>query len=167
MKEMRPIESIAETIRQTRPFDTEGTELVLTLVRAAELVGGRVDRPVAATGISGAQYNVLRILRGSPEGLPTREVCGRMVTRAPNLTRLVDKLEAKGLLARIRSDEDRRVVTLRITDEGLRLVASLSEPIQTATLDAVRGLGPEEQSELIRLLNRLRAPLERGKETKP
>jgi DNA-binding MarR family transcriptional regulator len=161
---MRDVTTMAETIRQTKPFDSPATELVLTLFRVADLVGLRAYEPVRGSGISSAQYNVLRILRGSPNGLQTREVCRRMVTRAPNLTRLVDKLETKGLLARTRSTEDRRVVTLRITSKGLDLLESLDGPVLEATLDAARGLGSEHPATLIHLLNRLRAPLERGKE---
>jgi DNA-binding MarR family transcriptional regulator len=153
-------ETIRETIKQTRPFDSVKTELVLTLMRTTDRVQEAANRSIVAAGLSGAQYNVLRILRGCPPGLQTHEVCGRMVARAPNITRLVDKLEKKGLLTRSRSRKDRRVVTLRITRAGLRLLETLETPIRTATHQATAGLDDGETARLLVLLNRLCAPLE-------
>jgi len=80
--------------------------------------------------LSGTQYNVLRILRGSPEGLPCGEVGSRMITRDPDVTRLLDRLEKRRLITRCRETKDRRMVMARITPEGLKLLTRLDEPVE-------------------------------------
>lgn len=153
--------SIRQSIQQRRPFASPEVEPFLTLARAWEVVAERANVPIRAAGLSVPQYNVLRILRGAePEGLQTYEVAQRMVTRAPNITRLVDKLEAAALLTRTRSTEDRRVVLLRITAQGMQLLDRLDGPMGASVKDAMRGLGATELEELRRLLDRLRGPLE-------
>jgi DNA-binding MarR family transcriptional regulator len=153
--------SIRDAIRQNKPFDSLQTEVLLTLMRTADLLVERSHRPLCEAGLTTAQYNVLRILRGAgTDGLQTYQVAERLVTRAPNITRLVDKLEAKGLLSRLRSREDRRVVQLRVTDVGLQLLAELDAPVTAAAKEALRGLDETELRELCQRLDRLRQPLE-------
>jgi DNA-binding MarR family transcriptional regulator len=154
------MDTIREAIRQQRPFDPGETEVLLTLIRTAERVTCIATRPLEPALLSTAQYNVLRILRGSPEGLQTHDLASRLVSRAPNITRLVDKLEGKGLLTRSRSKEDRRVVLVRITEPGLERLRILDDPIRRSIVEAMRGLTRDEQSRLCDLLNRLREPLE-------
>src|SRR5260370_7202334 len=91
--------------------------------------------------LSGTQYNVLRILRGSPEGLTCGEIASRMITRDPDITRLLDRLEKRGLISRCRETKDRRMVMARITPEGLKLLAGLDEPVQTAHPKQLAHLG--------------------------
>ena len=153
--------SIRNAIRQRKPFDSLETEVLLTLMRTTDLVVDRAHRPLCEKGLTPAQYNVLRILRGAgAEGLQTYQVAERLVTRAPNITRLVDKLERKGLLERERSHADRRVVQLRISDAGLAMLAGLDAPVAEAVRTALRGLPEGELRELCRSLDRLRRPLE-------
>ena len=162
--------SIRESIQQRRPFASAEMESFLTLSRAWDMVAERGHRPILEAGVSVPQYNVLRILRGAePEGLQTYQVVERMVNRAPNITRLVDRLEAGGLLTRTRSREDRRVVRLRITAEGLTLLAGLDLPVDQSVKAAMRGLDAAGLRELQLLLDRLREPLEqkRGERTAP
>jgi DNA-binding MarR family transcriptional regulator len=109
----RPL-SLKQAIKQTQEFQSEQVEALLTLIWAQDRIAQVANQPLRNVDLSSAQYNVLRILRGSPDGLPTREVVERMVTRAPNITRLVDKLEAKGYLKRRRISCDRRVIHLQI-----------------------------------------------------
>jgi DNA-binding MarR family transcriptional regulator len=137
--------SIRQSIQQVRPFTSDEQESFLTLARAWEVVAERAREPISAAGLSVPQYNVLRILRGAePEGLQTYEVAQRMVTRAPNITRLVDKLEAAALLTRTRSTEDRRVVRLRISSQGMQVLDRLDGPVDASVKDAMRGLGATE-----------------------
>src|SRR5216684_836991 len=82
--------------------------------------------------LSATQYNVLRILRGSPDGLPCGEIASRMITRDPDITRLLDRLEKRGLILRSRQTKDRRMVLARITPDGLKLLARLDEPVGDA-----------------------------------
>ena len=127
----------------------------LDLVRAHERLTGEFADLFREHGLTAAQYNVLRILRGSPGGLETHEVVERMVARAPNITRLVDKREKKRYLRRERPRSDRRVITLHITREGLEVVELLRAPLAKRTAEAMSNLSPSEIEELIRLLNRL------------
>jgi DNA-binding MarR family transcriptional regulator len=107
--------------------------------------------------ISSTQYNVLRILRGSPEGLPCGEIANRMITRDPDITRLLDRLEKRGLISRCRQTKDRRMVMVRITPEGLKLLARLDEPVQEGHRRQLGHLGRERLLALTELLQAARA----------
>src|SRR5215813_929716 len=104
--------------------------LFLDLLRTCDLLSRRPAQLLKTQDLSPTQYNVLRILRGSPEGLPCGEIASRMVTRDPDVTRLLDRMEKRGLISRSRDTKDRRNVIGRITLEGLNLLARLDEPIQ-------------------------------------
>lgn len=117
-------------LKQKVPFSHPEEELLLSLVRTVEGLKKRVDLLMDAHGLSGPQYNVLRILRGSePTGLPCGEIGARMVTRDSDITRILDRLEKRGWSTRTRNRDDRRVVMARITTKGLSLLKSLDEPI--------------------------------------
>ena len=155
------VKSIRQSIQQGKPFPSVGTEALIALIRTADLVADAVGQSLADANLSMQQYNVLRILRGSgAEGLRTYEVVPRMVSRAPNITRLVDKLEEKGLLERTRSKSDRRAIRLRLTRAGLRLIDRLDDAVTVADAQAMRGLSEAELRRLVGLLDRLRHPLE-------
>src|SRR5581483_10329175 len=100
----------------------------LDLARTTEMLSWPLIQLLKTEDLSPPQYNVLRILRGSPDGLPCSEIGGRMITRDPDITRLLDRLEKRSLIARGRDENDRRVVLTRITPEGLALLARLDEP---------------------------------------
>lgn len=160
---MRGNEDLRKQIDQRKPFPSEQSELVIGMLFTLDRVLETAHAPLRSHDLSGEQYNVLRILRGAgPEGMATYTVVRRMVSRAPNITRLVDKLQQKGLLRRSRSDVDRRVTTLRITDEGLRLLGELDEPTEESTVRAMRGLDGEEREALQTLLRKIREPLDGG-----
>lgn len=147
-------------IRQNKPFRSRQQEALLGLLRTAALIKRRDARLVEAHGISPEQYNVLRILRGAgPEGLPVLDIAGRMIEPSPAITRLLDKLEKKRLVQRVRCPEDRRQVLCTITMDGLELLASLDEPVDQAAKNSLR-LGRDDLDRLIRLLDRIRAGLD-------
>jgi DNA-binding MarR family transcriptional regulator len=128
------------------------------LIRTADLVRRVVGRVLEPYDITVQQYNVLRILRGAGEqGLPTLEIGLRMVEHAPGVTRLLDRLETKGLVRRQRCPEDRRQVLCWLTPAGAELVEKLDEPVDSADAEAVAMLGPEDQERLLRLLDAVRA----------
>ena len=103
----------------------------VALWRTADTLSRAGEGLLKAHELSSTQYNVLRILRGAGEkGLSCREIGERLITRDPDITRLLDRLEARSLLARARETGDRRVVKTRITAEGLRLLEQLDEPVQ-------------------------------------
>lgn len=125
-----PAKRLSDEIQQTKPFSSLAEEAFLNLQRTAEALDRNLSETLKSFGITGTQYNVLRILRGAePQGLPCSEIASRMVTRDPDVTRLLDRLDKGGLVTRERSAEDRRVVTTRITTRGLELLASLDRPV--------------------------------------
>src|ERR1700751_3453197 len=104
----------------------------LDLLRTCDLLSRGPAQFLKSEDLSPTQYNVLRILRGAPAGLPCGEIASRMITRDPDITRLLDRLEKRGLIERWRGAKDRRLVMARISPDGLKLVARLDDPIQAA-----------------------------------
>ncbi len=102
----------------------------MELVRTADRLSRGPDQILREYDLSPAPYNVLRILRGAPEGLLCGEIAARMITREPDITRLLDRLEKRGFLRRRRDEHDRRRVTVRITASGLDLLSRLEVPIR-------------------------------------
>jgi DNA-binding MarR family transcriptional regulator len=147
-------------IRQSRPFSSAAEEAGLSLLRTTDRFSRRIAAVVEPHGITAQQYNVLRILRGSHPGrLPTLEIAERMIEQAPGITRLLDRLEAKALVARERCDEDRRRVYCSITPSGLELLAKLDRPIAAQARSSMAALSDSETRQLIQLLDKLRAGL--------
>src|SRR3984893_17532624 len=124
----------------------------LDLLRATDMLSRGLITVLKAEDLSATQYNVLRILRGSPEGLPCGEIGSRMITRDPDITRLLDRLEKRELISRCRETKDRRMVMARITPEGLKLLARLDEPVQTAHRKQLGHLGRGRVRALTELL---------------
>ena len=131
---------------------------MLGLLRTADAVKRSLAQVVEPHGITPQQYNVLRILSGAgPDGLPTLTIGERMVEQTPGVTRLVDRLERKGLVARTPCTKDRRRVFCRITEKGLELLAELDEPVNRWDAQAVSALAPADLASLIGLLDRVRS----------
>lgn len=128
--------------------------LFVELVRTSDRLSRAPAQLLREYRLSPAPYNVLRILRGSPDGLLCGEIATRMVTREPDITRLLDRLEKRGLLHRCREDADRRRVLVRITDDGLALLSQLDGPIQQLHRQQLGQLGPGRLRELTELLER-------------
>jgi DNA-binding MarR family transcriptional regulator len=110
------------------------------------------DWVLKAEDLSLTQYNVLRILRGAPQGLPCGEIARRMVTRDPDVTRLLDRMEKRSLISRSRESRDRRLVLARITPEGLKLVNRLDEPVQKTLRKQLGHMGKDRLRALAELL---------------
>lgn len=144
---------LREEIKQQRPFQSLEQEALLNVLRTADVLMQRLTAVLKPFKLSHSQYNVLRILRGAgPDGLACREISERMISRDPDITRLLDRLEARGLVARTRDEKDRRVVTARITPEGLRLLEALDEPIAEVDRQPLQHLGEQRLRTLIELL---------------
>lgn len=123
-------EALKQRIKQAR-FESPVQEALLNLMVATDHVRTRLDRLCAGHSITHGQYNVLRILRGVyPEGHPRGEIASRLLERAPDVTRLVDRLERQGLVGRDRSADDRRLSITRITRKGLRLLDKMSPQLE-------------------------------------
>jgi DNA-binding MarR family transcriptional regulator len=160
---VNPQPSLAAEIRKKLPFTSPVEEAFLNLLRTASLLQAPSEQLFKQHGISPAKYNILRILRGSKitgesadHGLPSLEIADRMVTRVPDITRLVDGLEIDGLVLRTRCTEDRRVVYVGITAQGLNLLERLDEPLMQQHQTLMSKLTAEELAELNRLLVKAR-----------
>jgi DNA-binding MarR family transcriptional regulator len=153
----KPPSRLQQEIKQNKPFRSTAQEASLGLLRTVDVLRRRMAALIEPHGITGQQYNVLRILRGAgSEGLPTLEIAERMIEQAPGITRLLDRLETKGLVHRERCPEDRRQVTCRITSTGLTLLGRLDQVVNEADESVMGGLNVSEQKQLIRLLDRIR-----------
>ena len=129
----------------------------LYLLRTCDLLSRGPAQVLKTEDLSPTQYNVLRILRGSPGGLLCGEIAGRMITRDPDITRLLDRLEKTGLISRCRETRDRRMVMARITPEGLKLLDRLDEPVEAAHRRQLGHLGKQRLRALAQLLEAARA----------
>lgn len=129
------------------------------LLRTTDLLSRRLALVLKGADLSPTQYNVLRILRGAPEGLACGEIADRMITRDPDVTRLLDRLEKRGLIARSRESKDRRMVLTRITPEGLTALAELDQPIQDLHREQLGHLGRNRLGALSELLQLVRKDL--------
>ena len=147
-------------IQQKRPIRLLEEETSLNIARTADLLEQKVGDVLRSRGLSPTQYNVLRILRGAgAAGVGCKDIASRMVTRDPDVTRLMDRLEKRGLLTRDRDKEDRRVVVHKLTPAGLDLVNAIDEPLDAAHQAAMRHMSRAKLRELIGLLEELREGL--------
>jgi DNA-binding MarR family transcriptional regulator len=159
--------TLQRELRQTKPFASPAEEATVGLLRTCDLLRRALGAVTGPRGITLQQYNVLRILRGAgPAGLPTLEIGTRMVEEAPGVTRLLDRLERKGLARRRRSSEDARRVLCRITGPGLRLLSALDRPMRRAGAAFFAPLREDDTRRLIRLLDDVRTPHSHGGQTK-
>jgi DNA-binding MarR family transcriptional regulator len=131
-------------------------EAFLELCRTTEMLSRSLATLLKSEDLSATQYNVLRILRGAPEGLPCGEIANRMITRDPDITRLLDRLEKRTLISRCRENKDRRTVMARITPNGLKLLAAIDEPVQDAHRGKLGHLGCQRLKQLMELLQAAR-----------
>ncbi len=148
---------LQQEIQQTKPFPTREAEAFLNLLRSADFLMQGVTEALKPAGLTPTQYNILRILRGAgPDGLACRDIGERLITRDPDLTRLLDRMEQRGLVTRNREDRDRRVVTVRIAPEGLETLNRLDQPLQELQRKQFQKLDEPRIQLLIELLESLR-----------
>ncbi|HET7704675.1 MAG TPA: MarR family transcriptional regulator [Thermoanaerobaculia bacterium] len=144
-------------IKQKRPFASLQEEVVLGMMRTADQLAVPMNEILRRTDLSLSQYNVLRILRGSAgEGLSCGDISERMVRRDPDLTRLLDRLEKRGLVTRSRSTTDRRVVLAEIAPEGLRLLESLDDEVEATVKKTLGHMPADRLTMLCELLDEAR-----------
>ena len=152
---------IQAEIQQTKPFSTLEDEALVSLQRTADRLQGRLGDMLKPHALSPTQYNALRILRGAgEEGRSCSEIAERMINRDPDITRLVDRLERRGLVRRCRDGKDRRVITTRITPVGLELLRSLDRPIEEFNRKLLGHMGEEQLRTLIKLLEAARQEID-------
>lgn len=157
------ISRLQDEIKQRRPFASLEQEAFLSLGRTWALLDHVLAEALKPHGITPTQYNVLRILRGAgQEGLCRSEVMERMISRVPDATRLLDRLETAGLIARVRNPKDRRFVTTRATEEGLRLLAELDDVVLACHRRHFEALDDASLRDLIEMLGLVRESALRG-----
>ncbi len=150
---------IAGEIGQTKPFGRLEQEVAVTLLRTGDVLRHAIEAALRPRGVSPEQYNVLRILRSARDkGHPTLEIAQRMISRSPNITRMIDKLIAKGLARRERAEDDRRVVRIRITPKGLEVLARADKAAE-GVLDKIGCLKDRQMESLVDLLDCVREHL--------
>jgi len=139
------------------PSVTLENRIFIALLQAADCLGQEAEQLLKAAGLTGAQYNVLRILRGAePEGLPCRGIGDRMISHDPDMTRLLDRLEKRSLITRVRQTDDRRVIKTRITPQALSLLKTLDQPVRELHKRQFRHMSPARLKTLSHLLEEVR-----------
>jgi len=150
--------SLREELKVSQPFASLEQEAFLSLLRTTSELGRGLAIVLRSARLSMPQYNALRILRGAePAGLRCREVGERLVSLVPDVTRLLDRLERRHLVTRVRPTSDRRVVRTRITAKGLDVLQRLDEPILAEHRRRLGSLGRTKLAALVRVLEEIRA----------
>jgi DNA-binding MarR family transcriptional regulator len=149
--------TLQSELKQSRPFQSLQAEAHLSIERTAAVLTHAMAEALKARGITATQYNVLRILRGAGvSGLCRNEVRERLVAQVPDVTRLLDRLEAAGLVGRERDDDDRRFVTTRITPAGLELLAELDAPVAELHQQLLGHVPEQDLRTLVEVLAKVR-----------
>ena len=144
--------------KSSSPAVSLENRIFVALLQTADTLAQEAEQLLKAAGIPNAQYNVLRILRGAePEGLACRAIGDRMISHDPDITRLLDRMEKRGLITRERQTDDRRVVKTRITPQGLSLLKTLDQPIHDLHKRQFRHISTARLKTLFDLLEEVRA----------
>jgi DNA-binding MarR family transcriptional regulator len=150
--------TLRDELRQEKPFRSLREEALLNIARTEAVTRERLERVLAPHGLSMTQYNVLRILRGAgPNGLCRNEIGDRLISRMPDVSRLLDRMEAAGLVRRVRSTEDRRLVNTKLTPKGRTLVNELDADVAKAQEQQLVHLTRTQLRTLIDLLSLARS----------
>jgi MarR family transcriptional regulator, organic hydroperoxide resistance regulator len=145
-------------LKQKIPFGSLEQEAYLSLLRTADAFESQVEARLNEFGLTGTQYNALRILRGAgAEGLPCSEIGERMITHDPDITRLMNRLEGRGLVSRSRAKNDRRVIYGKVTNAGLKLLREMDAPVEKFGREMFGHVGQKQLKELVALLELVRS----------
>jgi MarR family transcriptional regulator, organic hydroperoxide resistance regulator len=128
-------------------------QVFVAILKTADALSAQAEQLIKTSGLTGAQYNVLRILRGAgPDGLPCNGISERMISRDPDMTRMLDRMEARQWITRERQKEDRRVVKAHITEEGLKLLKKLDAPVRELHKNQFKHMSATRQKTLLELV---------------
>jgi DNA-binding MarR family transcriptional regulator len=148
---------LEDEIKQTQPFRSLEQEVTLNIMRTAAVLNDYLEQILKPFELSMPQYNVLRILRGAePEALCRNDIRDRMVTRMPDMTRLLDRMEEAGLVARTRQTEDRRMVVTRLTDKSRHVLSEIDPLVESEHQQRFLKLSKDEMKTLVALLSAIR-----------
>jgi len=154
-----PASQLQRELKKRRAFDSPEQEAVLNILRTSDQLDNRLGRLFREFGLTSSQYNVLRILRGEGQPLPSLEIADRLIQVVPAITGLIDRLEKQKLVTRRRCDEDRRVVYVAITPAANALLKRIDKPLDELQKQLVGHLTPAELTTLSRLLTKVRQPV--------
>lgn len=146
-------------LKKKGTFESPEQEAMLNVLRTSDEFQNRFGRLFREYDLTASQYNVLRILRGEGKPLPSLEIADRMIQVVPAITGLIDRLEKAELVARHRCEQDRRVVYVEITKKALKILSEMDEPLIDLHRSLIGHLTRKELKDLIRLLEKARAPL--------
>lgn len=149
--------NLQHELRQQKPFASLQHEAQLSIIRTGSVLVDAFEQVLKPHGITTTQYNVLRILNGAePDGLCRNELRDRMLTRMPDVTRLLDRMEEAGLIVRAREEEDRRMVRTHLTEAGRQLLRTLEPDVEAEQQRPFAGIGAQQLEALIALLSAVR-----------
>ncbi|QQS32051.1 MAG: MarR family transcriptional regulator [Acidobacteriota bacterium] len=149
--------ALQNELKQNKPFANEAEAAHLAVLVTAEKLKANSAQVFKAKDLTAAQYNALRILRGAGKaGITCTEISSRMITRDSDITRMLDRLEARGLISRERQADDRRVVKAFISKEGLQLLKDLDSPLRKFIENQMAGLSENDLKKLVKLLDKIR-----------
>jgi DNA-binding MarR family transcriptional regulator len=149
--------TLREELKMNKPFKSVEEEALLNIARTAALLEHSGAESLKPFGLTITQYNVLRILRGAGEtGLCRNEVGERLITRVPDVTRLLDRMESSGLITRRRGGEDRRFVSTSITEKGLKLLEKIDRDLPAVHHRQLGHVSPKRLRDLIDILEDVR-----------
>jgi DNA-binding MarR family transcriptional regulator len=153
------MKDLQTSIKQKKAFACPEEELFLNLMRTHSVLAGKQEAMFKEKSLTMVQYNVLRILRGAEEGeLRTHDICDRMVTRVPDITRLIDRLIKASFVTRRRCSEDRRAVYVKITTKALKLLKELDGPAKDSAISLFGSMTKKD----IKTLNNLLVEARKG-----
>lgn len=151
--------NIQDEIKQSIPFPTPNQEAVVALMRTTSMLKTQIDKVVQAGDVTGPQYNVLRVLRGAKSPLSTYEVGSRLIEHNPGISRMMDRLEKKGLISRSRKEDDRRCVLCSITDKGKHVLDDLDAPVTEAGEQLFQNCSSADVATFIKVLTQVRSSI--------
>lgn len=155
------IRKLQEELQQSKPFATKQEEAMLAVMKTADGIRRRIAAMLEPFGVTLQQYNVLRILRGAgPQGLPTLSIGQRLIEETPGITRLLDRMEFRGWVSRVRCERDRRVVYATITESGLEVLTEIDPLLDAFNHTALPFLNDAQLEQLVALLELARAETE-------
>ncbi len=150
---------LQKELHKVRPFECVQQELFLNLIRTADHLTREFESLLKPLNLSPTQYNILRILRGAGEGgMPCKGIGEHLITRDPDITRLLDRLEARNLITRHRDTKDRRVVSTRLTPDGAKILKDLDKPVIDMHRTQLAHMPELKITQLIDLLEEVRSP---------
>jgi len=151
---------MADSVAIKRKFDSLQQEAYLSLWRTYDRLRALEDKLFQSHGLTAQQYNVLRILSASNESMPTLTIASKLVSRAPDITRMLDKLETAGWIDRVRSPDDRRSVLIEITDAGRKKLREMEEPLAELHEEQLGHVAAKDLRMFCDLLAKIRSPHE-------